>query len=149
MKIAVWTDGGCRTNPGAGSCGWVMKDDVGRLIASRGKFLPYTTNNQAEYDAFIDSATNILGLIHDTIIKPIKIDFYSDSMLMVQQLNGKWRCKNLVLQRWYENALLLRIKMEVFVKVSIQYIPRKDNVEADLICNQVMDEYKVGNRFKH
>ncbi len=48
LTIALYSDGGCRGNPGPGACAFVVQDHAGSVIAEGVEFESYTTNNKME-----------------------------------------------------------------------------------------------------
>jgi ribonuclease HI len=139
-KIIVHQDGGCPANPGHGSWAWVI-DFVGldRKVTGSG-FVKDTTNNQMEYRALCEAAGFLLR-VDD--LGP-EIEFRSDSMLVVQQLNGVWQQKEPSLRDIYNLALGRIAKLRLRVpKLSIGWIKRDFNMEADALCNEVLDAHGV------
>lgn len=87
-------DGGARpTNPGNGYGSWNIVLD-GKDFASQAEVEhgPNLTNNQAEYLTLIH-ALNYLVATHG-YTKTIRLDIWSDSKLVVNQLIGVWKCKH-------------------------------------------------------
>ncbi len=52
-KIHLYTDGGSKGNPGAGSIGTVICTDSNKLLHEYSECIGHCTNNQAEYKALI------------------------------------------------------------------------------------------------
>jgi ribonuclease HI len=48
QTIALYSDGGCRGNPGPGACAYVVQDHAGSVIAEGVEFESHTTNNKME-----------------------------------------------------------------------------------------------------
>jgi probable phosphoglycerate mutase len=65
----------------------------------------------------------------------------ADSRLLIEQLAGRWRVKNPTLQRLHHEARKL---LEGFPRVRLEHVPREKNKEADLLANQGVDEWLVG-----
>ena len=64
-----------------------------------------------------------------------KIEFYSDSRLMVNQVKGLFKVKNGKIK---EYILIIRgLEQEINLPITYQYVPREQNVEADKLVNQV------------
>lgn len=141
MKFVVYTDGGARGNPGPAAVGVVIEksqitnpnDQTKKeKIVEFGKRIGETTNNVAEYLAVV----NALQEIKNQKSK-IEIQFYLDSNLVVQQLNGKFKVKDGKLRK-----LLMRIRLleqEVGGGVSYNYVPREQNRRADFLLNKALD----------
>ncbi|MDD5476208.1 MAG: ribonuclease HI [Syntrophales bacterium] len=86
--VVIYTDGGCRGNPGPGGYGAVIIDGKKRKEISRGFRL--TTNNRMELLACIAAL--------ETLKKPSQVVLHSDSSYVVNGINKgwarKWRAKN-------------------------------------------------------
>jgi ribonuclease H / adenosylcobalamin/alpha-ribazole phosphatase len=65
----------------------------------------------------------------------------SDSRLLVEQLEGRFKVKNPTLQRLHEEARALIMEFE---RVAIEHVPREQNAEADRLANQGIDEWLAG-----
>ena len=131
-ELKIFTDGCARGNPGPAGAGYVITDMSGSEIDSGFKFLGKNeTNNQAEYGALIVGLSKCRnhskGVIH----------VYSDSELMVKQLNGAYRITKPHLKKLADNVRLL---MEGFQKVTIHHIKREKNARADALANKAVDE---------
>ncbi|MCM8814916.1 MAG: ribonuclease HI family protein, partial [Candidatus Omnitrophica bacterium] len=87
-SLILCFDGASRPNPGKSACAYVIIDEHSEIIEQAGKFLGEGTNNIAEYLGLI------LGLLACVKHKPEKLIIYSDSNLVIQQINGKYRVKD-------------------------------------------------------
>lgn len=127
----VYTDGASRGNPGEAGAGAVILDKEGNVIRELKKYLGKNTNNVAEYQALI------LGLRGVLKLKGTRVDIFSDSELIVRQLNGTYAVKNKGLVVLYNvvNDLLKK-----FVWYDIKYINRDKNRHADRLANEAIDE---------
>lgn len=142
-KVIVFSDGGCPANPGAGSWGFVadfhFDSGSARKVTGSG-FVENTTNNQMEFRALSEAAGFLLQVDE---LGP-EIEFRSDSMLIVQQLNGVWQQKEPSLRDIFNLALGRIAKLQARCpKVSIGWIKRCFNEEADALCNTILDEHGV------
>ena len=137
MVLKVFTDGGSKGNPGLSSIGGVGYLD-GKQIFEFKKSIGIATNNDAEYKALIEALINIKNpsFAKATVGKQIsKIEFFSDSRLMVNQVNGLFKVKNGKIK---EYILKIRsLEMEINLPVSYSYIPREENTVADNLVNSV------------
>lgn len=131
MQLIINIDGGSRGNPGPGASGCVIKDKSGTLLKSEGLFFKECTNNQAEFNALKLALKNAKELGGDELF------IRADSQLLVKQYLGEYKIKNPQLQ-----MLMAEIKNLAagFKKINIKHVPREQNKEADLICNQTMDK---------
>lgn len=138
MKIIAFTDGGCRDNPGPGAWGVVLK--IGENIEEYSGFLSHCTNNQAEYRGF-EAACR---LISQKEPKPSSVEFFSDSQLVVEQINGRWQVKDLGLKPFFESALCAFNGLRAICpNVSLSWVRREFNQDADRLCNLTMDKHGI------
>ena len=129
-KAIVYTDGASRGNPGPAAIGAVIKDGQGKVLARISRRIGITTNNQAEYQAIIAALEKALGL------GVASVEVKSDSELVVRQINGRYRVKNMGLRPLNQRVGELR---SLFHGFSIASIPRRQNAEADRLCNVALD----------
>jgi len=127
----AYIDGGSRGNPGCAGYGVHLLDEMGHLVAELSGPLGIRTNNQAEYSALIAA----LEFAHAGQIDRLQV--FSDSELLVNQINGAYNVKNTELKLLHHRASLLIGKLRSF---SIQQIPRDQNREADRLANKAMDQ---------
>lgn len=136
--ISVTTDGGCRSNPGPGAWAFVVKKASGKpQVVENSGFLPYCTNNQAEYRALEAACLTLARWDHDEILGGILIS--SDSKLVVEQVNKRWKVKDEVLRPYFDTAYQAYQSLCIRTKVVLQWIPREQNLDADRLCNEEMD----------
>ncbi len=130
MILKVFTDGGSKGNPGPSSIGGVGYINEKKVFEFN-KSIGIATNNDAEYQALIYALDEIRNNFQN--IK--KIEFNSDSKLMVNQVKGLFKVKN---GRIREYILKIRVlEQEINLPIIYQYVPREQNVEADLLVNSV------------
>lgn len=129
-RVIINADGAARGNPGPAAIGVTIKDNKGNLITSISRRIGRTTNNQAEYRAIIAGLEKAVKLG----VKQVKV--YSDSELVVKQINGRYRVKNTSLRILYENVVKLAGSLERF---SIEHIPRSRSTEVDNLANKALD----------
>jgi len=131
MVIQIFTDGAARGNPGPAGIGIVMKDEKGKNIFELSDFIGEATNNVAEYMALIRGLEEAI----DLGLK--EVEAYSDSELLVKQINGEYRVKNKGLIPLHHHIKSLIKKFKQF---KIYHTAREDNKEADKLANQGIDE---------
>jgi ribonuclease HI len=129
-KLTIYTDGAARGNPGPAAIGIVIRDEQGNVLTSISRCLGTTTNNQAEYRAIIAALEKALSL------GAKQVTLYSDSRLVVEQINGRYKIKNTALRPLYLEIVRLTGALEYF---KIYYIPRERNKEADMLANKALD----------
>lgn len=125
----AWIDGASRGNPGDAGFGVFLETD--RTLEEIVGYLGKATNNVAEYAALIA----VLTLAADRGIK--KLVVYSDSQLLVRQVNGAYRVKAPHLVPIFLQALKLRQTIPDF---TIEHVAREENKEADRLANQAIDQ---------
>ncbi|HKF02743.1 MAG TPA: ribonuclease HI family protein [Candidatus Sulfotelmatobacter sp.] len=128
--LIAFTDGGARGNPGPAGYGVVVKDESGRKVAGLSEYLGHQTNNFAEYQGLI--AALEYAIEHG----PKALKVISDSELLVKQIKGIYKVKNLTLQDLHGRAKQLISQLEWF---SIGHAFREHNQEADRLANEAMD----------
>ena len=131
MKLIVHTDGGARGNPGPAAIGVVIEDETKKIIQEFGKRIGETTNNVAEYTAVIEA----LKTISEKHI-PADCNFFLDSTLVVNQLNGLFKIKDARLRALATEVRIL--EQEVRGSVSYHAVPREQNRRADLMVNRAL-----------
>jgi formyltetrahydrofolate-dependent phosphoribosylglycinamide formyltransferase len=130
QKAIIHTDGGSRGNPGPGAAGYTIDDPFGKRLAACGIFLGNVTNNYAEYTA-VGKA-----LRHAQQLGLTEIELYSDSDLLVQQLNGRYKVKSENIRPLYQRCMEI---LSDFAVWRILHIPREQNRDADALANKAMD----------
>ncbi len=128
----LFTDGASRGNPGLSGAGFVLLDRNDNILLTGKKFLNIKTNNEAEYIALIFA----LEKIAEKSIK--RVNIYLDSELVVKQLKGEYKVKNLRLQELYEKVKSLLEKFDF----TINHVKRSENKIADKLANEAIDEYR-------
>lgn len=126
------TDGGSIGNPGPSA--------IGVVIEYTGKKKTYAedigqgSNNEAEYQALIFALKKIKALVGSKNAKLAEIKCFSDSQLMVSQLNHKFKLN-------HEKIILLFAKiwnlMMEYGHVEFIHVPREQNQEADELVKSV------------
>lgn len=129
-KIRLFADGGSRGNPGPSASGFVLIDDQDTVLVETGKYLGITTNNQAEYQAVLQ------GLEEAKKMNIREVDVYLDSLLVVNQMNGKFKVKNRDL--WPIHQAIKDLTKQ-FKSVKFTHVPREYNKLADAEVNKVLD----------
>lgn len=128
--MIVHCDGAARGNPGPAGIGVVITDDEGRVLAEIAEGLGVATNNQAEYTAVLE------GLRRARELGATRVTLRSDSRLLIEQLEGRYRVKNRALQRLHR---LVREVAASFERIDYEHVPRERNREADRLANAGVD----------
>jgi len=133
MSLVVYTDGGARGNPGPAGAGVVIYERDEKIGDAKQYLGERQTNNWAEYEA-VEIA---LGRLLEMGMKGRDIEFRLDSQLVVEQLSGNWKIKDVNLR---QQATDIRSLLKDFGVVRFTYVPREQNKEADRLVNEAIDE---------
>ena len=133
--MQVYTDGACRGNgsqEAQASIAVRILDETGCELERFGQAIGLATNNQAEYRALIKGLE--LATKHTTG----RVDCYSDSQLVVNQLNEAWKVNKKLKPLWIRAAGM----ENDFDKVTYNHLRRTDpRIEAvDTIANAALDK---------
>jgi ribonuclease HI len=135
-KITIYCDGGARNNPGPAAIGIVFEEKV-KGKGDYSEFIGQATNNEAEYQAVIFALKKIKHLIGKEKSKKTEIEIKSDSELLVNQINGKFKIKEKNLQPLFLEIWNLK---QDFAEVKFVQIPREENKRADFLVNRELDK---------
>jgi formyltetrahydrofolate-dependent phosphoribosylglycinamide formyltransferase len=132
-NIIAHIDGGSRGNPGPAAAAFVLTDPRGKQLQARAFFLGEATNNFAEYTAIHKAleAARSLGAGQITI--------YSDSELLVRQINGQYKVKSEQIRPLFARAIEMLAEFENW---QVRHVFREDNIKADELVNSALDGKK-------
>ena len=133
-EVVVFSDGGARGNPGPAAIGAIVLDpstSPPTRLATVSECIGSATNNVAEYQALI------AGLEAARAFPSRRVRVRADSMLVIEQLKGKWRVKQDHLRRLHSRALGL---LDDYEEVDLAHVPREQNTEADALVNAALDQ---------
>lgn len=132
--VKIYTDGACRPNPGQGAIGILILNEKNQELAAHKKFIGYTTSNRAEYQALIQGLELALGKC------TWKAICYSDSSLMIKQLNHRWRIRDRELLELNKNVRATEIQFKE--KVDYRFTSRNDPYIkiADKLAKEALKE---------
>ncbi|NMB56590.1 ribonuclease HI family protein [Candidatus Beckwithbacteria bacterium] len=136
-QIIINTDGGARGNPGPAAIGIVFTNE-NNILHEYGEYIGESTNNMAEYLAL----KKALEIFLQKEFKTIELVFLLDSELVVRQLNGQYKVKNVELKVIFNQIvnLLQKIKQAGVQTIVIKHILRNLNKRADQLVNQAIDD---------
>jgi ribonuclease HI len=131
-EVSLYTDGGCRGNPGPGAIGILICDAASTLLHEHAECIGHTTNNQAEYRALIK------GLDLCAHYTRGRVCCYSDSEIVVKQVTGVYRLKNEALRPLFDEV---KRRAHCFQAVVFQHVRRENPmiVKADRILNEAFE----------
>jgi len=110
-----------------------MTSDAGEIIEICG-YLGTTTNNVAEYAGLLE-ALSVAASEGAT-----EVEIISDSLLLVQQMLGKYRVKHPNLVPLFEKAKKMS---RGFRRFSIRHTLRAGNKDADRLANKALDQDSI------
>jgi ribonuclease HI len=132
-EIVVYCDGGARGNPGPAAIGAIVLDPSTTpptRLATVSECIGAATNNVAEYRALIAGLEAARGF-------PARVvRVRADSMLVVEQLNGRWRVKQSHLRPLHAQA---RALLDEYDEADVAHVRREQNVDADALVNAALD----------
>jgi len=129
-EFVLYCDGASRGNPGSAAIGYVLFDGRGEEVVARGEAIGVTTNNVAEYRALVQGLE--AALEHGVAALRVRMD----SELVVRQVLGRYRVRNLGLVPLHAAAVSLRAR---FPRFAIEHVPRAANARADALANAALD----------
>jgi ribonuclease HI len=133
--VSVYTDGGSRGNPGLAGIGVLIKYN-----SEEKGYSEYIgddrTNNEAEYEALIFALKKVKQLVGKKKARSVKVECFSDSELMVKQLNHQYKLKDEKIKKYFITIWNLMLD---FNQVEVSHIPREENKKADELANEAMD----------
>jgi len=129
-RVIAYTDGGSRGNPGPAAAAFILADMAGNKLLARASLLGKTTNNAAEYTA----VCNAIEAAREIGAKELTV--FSDSELIVKQINGQYRVKSDAIRPFFETAVGL---LDEFENWKFYHVTRDKNKPADELVNQALD----------
>jgi ribonuclease HI len=131
-KVKLFTDGGCKGNPGPGAIGLIIQDADGNELRRYKEVIGAATNNRAEYRALIK------GLDLCAKYTRGKVVCYSDSQLLINQMDGTWRLKDDTLRELFHEV---KNKERPFDEVVYQQVRRTNQTikKVDRLVNDAFE----------
>ena len=130
--LEIYTDGASRNNPGKGACAFifVLNNEV---VYEESHYLGDITNNQAEYQGLIRALDKAIEFTR------WNIRVFSDSQLLINQMNGEWRVKDVMIKNLYREASQ---KEQGIQNIEYFHVPRTNQFIkiADRLCNECLDK---------
>ncbi|MCL5093276.1 MAG: ribonuclease HI family protein [Candidatus Marsarchaeota archaeon] len=138
-KITIYTDGAARGNPGESASGYIVYGDGKEILKKHEEYNGIKTNNYAEYNAIMLALDWCLKNMGDP--KELDITIYSDSQLVVKQLNGIYKVKSPDMIELNDRAKML---IRNFGAFKIINVPRETDgiVIVDAALNHFLDRHK-------
>ncbi len=141
MKFYVYTDGAARGNPGKSASGFRVLDVKRRVVLKKSFYNGIKTNNVAEYLAIIAA----LKILIEQYGSGNEIELFSDSELVVNQLNHNYKVKDKRLKELNKEATGIADK---FLACTFRNVPREnENIsEVDGRLNELLDSIKKNKK---
>jgi ribonuclease HI len=139
--LLSYSDGGARGNPGPAAVGVVLCDEKNRVVEEEARCIGESTNNQAEYRALLLALhlAKQRGATH--------LICYGDSELLIFQLQGRYRVKNLTLRTLAEKV---KSQASEFESIQFRQVPREHPMiaRADKLLNQALNRARARAPFR-
>lgn len=129
-RLVIRTDGAARGNPGPAGAGWVIETGEGEVLEEGSAYLGSMTNNQAEYEALLRALASVVP-DPDT-----ELEIYSDSELLVRQLNGVYRVRD---ENLKDRFIAVAQALRRAGRAEVRHLPRGENARADALANRAID----------
>ncbi len=129
-SVTVYVDGSSRGNPGPSGIGHYIIDANNHILSQGGKFIGFATSRVAEYYAMRDGIERAIALGVKSA------HFISDSLMVVNQLNGIFSVKNQDILPIFK---YIQEKIPQFDQISFSHVPREQNTIADREANLAID----------
>lgn len=129
--VRVHIDGASRGNPGPAGIGVLFLGPDGSAIERLHRGIGEATNNVAEYSALLAALERAVEL------GVTSLEVFSDSELLVRQLQGRYQVKHPALRPLHAAA---RKRIANFSHFAIHHVPRELNAEADALANRGIDD---------
>lgn len=128
--VTIYVDGASRGNPGPSGIGYCIYDESGKVIERKGEFIGFATSRVAEYYAMRKGIERAIELDYKVV------RFFSDSLMVVNQLNGIFNIKNQDVIPIYKD---IQKDLSQFEAISFTHIPRSQNFIADSEANAAIE----------
>jgi ribonuclease HI len=125
--FVAYVDGGCHGSPGPAGIGVVIEKPDGERVQIA-RWIGHQDNNVAEYVALLEALQHALSLDAKTL------RVFSDSELVVKQMNGEYECRS---SRLYSLNWTCR-RLARALDFRIVHIRREDNAEANRLANHAI-----------
>jgi len=133
--ITVHTDGASRGNPGAAAIAYAIDGLENGPLHYKHAIGTYS-NNQAEYRAMLAAVEKLVELN----VEGAEIDFLADSELMIKQIKGEYRVKDINLQPLFGQVMTHCATLKNRGnELQFTAVRRELNKVADRLANEALD----------
>jgi ribonuclease HI len=137
VRFRAHIDGAARGNPGPAGAGVYVEAEEDMPAEELFEALGHQTNNVAEYSALL------LALRRAEERGAADVAIASDSLLLVQQMLGRYKVKAPHLQPLFAEAYR---RAKGFRRFSIRHVRREQNEKADRLANLGSDQSERARR---
>ncbi len=138
-SYVCWFDGACEpVNPG-GTASWgaIIEDEYNTIPLEEGRLVGEgagMSNNVAEYAGIIQVFE------HLQFCSPGRALVQGDSLLVINQVTGKWTARGGLYYPYYLQAreLLARLR-SLDWQIELLWIPREENTQCDALCRRALE----------
>jgi ribonuclease HI len=130
-KCIIYSDGGSRGNPGPAAAGYIIMDQNEDIVVDGGRYLGVQDSIYAEY------AGVLLALIKARLMGLKNVELRSDSLSVVNQLNGINQATDEFVAPLYQRIKMLQKQFKI---IRFIHIRRDFNQLADGIVNKLLDK---------
>ena len=99
----------------------------GEELITFSEYLDDSTNNEAEYESLIHGLKLLVNL------SILNVNIFSDSELVVRQINGEYKVKNVRMKKLYQKATSL---LSGFENWTFTHVLRDKNKVADMLATE-------------
>ncbi len=127
--LIIW-DGGSKGNPGLGYGSYQLTAvRTGKRRVEKLEFPGRMTNNEAEYETLISALDTLASKIRERGRDPKEytLDLRGDSLLVINQIMGKWKAKDARMADYRDRA---RVLLKQFGGHTIRHHDRSHSVAA-------------------
>lgn len=135
-RIKIFVDGTTYGNPGPSAYAFIVKDVKDNILYKAGEFIGNATNNIVEARGIIAALSWALQQGKNTV------HLFSDSELIVNQINGKYKIRNPQLAALHKQIYDL---MRQFSFCEVVQIDRNLNKEADKLADKILKQALAGS----
>jgi ribonuclease HI len=132
-EIQVFTDGANSPDFRVSGLAAVFFNEDDKLMDAVYSICQYTTNNEAEYLAVL------LGMKYALQRKHLRINIFTDSLIIVQQALGTASVKSPGLKKCHHDLMMA---VSCFDSVGFNHISREENRIADAFANKAISLWK-------
>ncbi len=138
--VKVYIDGASLRNPGPAGIGIYFEQGPSKIAFKKFfKNVGLKTNNQAEYLAAINALLKLKQVLGKKFCKNLKVKIFSDSELLVNQMNACYKIRE---KELIDNFIKLHNLCLDFKKVEFNLIKREANKIADKLAKLGAQKYE-------